>query len=118
MCRQHEKWKRKRKKKKFNYANRIDTLLYSTFKRIPVVFYHANLYRNGYASKDNYSCLLDNPFAIHAFEDMRTWLTFFGGCSISFFVIHAAPHFLSVVFGDMSSIAFSTPGDMRVTAKC
>ena len=58
------------------------------------------------------------PFAIHAFEDMRTWLTFFGGRSISFFVIHAAPHFLSVVFGDMSSIAFSTPGDMRVTAKC
>ena len=58
------------------------------------------------------------PFAIHAFEDVRTWLTFFGGRSISFFVIHAAPHFLSVVFGDMSSIAFSTPGDMRVTAKC
>ena len=58
------------------------------------------------------------PFAIHAFEDVRTWLTFFGGCSISFFVIHTAPCFLSVVFGDMSSIAFSTPGDMGATAKC
>ena len=57
------------------------------------------------------------PFAIHAFKDVRTWLTFFGGHSISFFVIHAAPCFLSVVFGDMSSIAFSTPRDMRVTAK-
>jgi len=58
------------------------------------------------------------PFAIHAFENVRTWLTFFGGCSISFFVIHAALRFLSVVFGDMSSIVFSAPGDMRVTAKC
>jgi len=46
------------------------------------------------------------PFAIHAFEDMRTWLAFFGSHSISFFVIHAALRFLSVVFGDMSSIAF------------
>ena len=58
------------------------------------------------------------PFTIHAFEDVRAWLAFFGGHLISFFVIHAAPRFLSVVFGDMSSIAFSAPGDMRVTAKC
>ena len=58
------------------------------------------------------------PFTIYAFEDMRTWLTFFGGHSISFFVIHTASCFLSVVFGDISSIAFSTPGDMRATAKC
>ena len=58
------------------------------------------------------------PFAIHAFEDVRTWLAFFDGCLISFFVIHAAPRFLSVMFGDMSSIAFSISGDMRATAKC
>ena len=58
------------------------------------------------------------PFAIYTFEDVRTWLTFFGGHSISFFVIYAAPRFLSVVFSNMSSIAFSAPGDMRVTAKC
>ena len=58
------------------------------------------------------------PFAIHAFEDMRTWFTFFGGRSISFFVLHAAPHLLSVVFSSMSSIAFSASGDMRATAKC
>ena len=58
------------------------------------------------------------PFAIHAFEDMRTWFTFFSGCSISFFVLHAAPCLLSVVFSSMSSIAFSISGDMRATAKC
>ena len=58
------------------------------------------------------------PFTIYAFEDMRTWLTFFGGHLISFFVIHTAPCFLSMVFGNISSIAFSTPRDMRATAKC
>ena len=58
------------------------------------------------------------PFAIHAFEDVRAWLAFFGGCSICFFVLHATPHFLSVVFSSMSSIAFSTPRDVRVTTEC
>jgi len=41
------KEKKKKGKKKGNkpsYVNRIATLLYSTFKRVPVVFYHANLY--------------------------------------------------------------------------
>jgi len=42
------KMKRKEKEKegkenKPSYANRIITLLYSTFKRVPAVFYHANL---------------------------------------------------------------------------
>ena len=32
------------KKTKPNYANRIATLLYSTFERVPVVSYHANFY--------------------------------------------------------------------------
>jgi len=58
------------------------------------------------------------PFAIHAFEDVRAWLAFFGGRSICFFVLHATPHFLSVVFSSMSSIAFSTPGDMRAATEC
>jgi len=58
------------------------------------------------------------PFAIHTFEDVRAWLTFFGGCLICFFVLHATPCFLSVVLGSMSSIAFSAPGDMRVTTEC
>ena len=37
-----EKEKEKRKKTKPIYVNRIATLLYSTFERVPVVFYHAN----------------------------------------------------------------------------
>ena len=53
--------------------------------------------------------------AIHALEDMRTWLTNIGSCVICFLVFHTAPHFLSVVFGIMSSIALGTPGDVRVT---
>ena len=58
------------------------------------------------------------PFVIHAFEDVRAWLAFFGGRLICFFVLHAIPCFLSVVFSSMSSIAFSAPGDMRVTTEC
>jgi len=58
------------------------------------------------------------PFVIHAFEDVRAWLAFFGGHLICFFVLHATLCFLSVVFGSMSSIAFSAPGDMRVTTEC
>jgi len=57
-------------------------------------------------------------FAVHAFEDVKTWFTFLGGCSICFLVLHATPCFLSVVFGYMSSITLGTPGDMRATAKC
>ena len=51
-------------------------------------------------------------------EDMRIWLPTIGSRSICFLVFHATPHFLSVVFGIMSSITLSTPGDMRTTAKC
>ena len=56
--------------------------------------------------------------AIHAFEDMRTWLTNIGSCMIHFLVFHTTSHFLSVVFGIISSIALSTSGDVRVTTKC
>ena len=58
------------------------------------------------------------PFAIYTFEDVRAWLAFFGGHSICFFVLHATPHFLSVVFSSMSSIAFSAPRDVRATTEC
>ena len=54
--------------------------------------------------------------AIYTLEDMRTWLPSIGSHAICFLVFHATPHFLSVVFGIMSSIALSTPGDMRATA--
>ena len=56
--------------------------------------------------------------AIHALKDIRTWLTNIGSHVICFLVFHIAPHFLSVVFGIVSSRALSTPGDMRATAKC
>ena len=39
-----KKKKGKKKENKPSYVNRIATLLYSTFERVPVVFYHANLY--------------------------------------------------------------------------
>jgi len=54
-------------------------------------------------------------FAIYALEDMRTWLTNLGSCTIYFLVFHTTPCFLSVMFSIMSSITLSTPGDMRVT---
>ena len=38
-----KKRKRKRKEKLPKIANRITTLLYSTFERVPVVFYRATL---------------------------------------------------------------------------
>jgi len=57
-------------------------------------------------------------FAVHVFEDMWTWLAFLGGRMICFLVFHATLCFLSVVFGNMGSIALCTPGDMRATAKC
>ena len=57
-------------------------------------------------------------FAVHAFEDVWTWLAFLGGQTICFLVFHAIPCFFSVVFGSVSSIALGTPRDMRATAKC
>ena len=57
-------------------------------------------------------------FAIHAFEDVRTWLSILGSHMISFLVFHATPHFLSVVFGNVSFITFCASGDMGTTAEC
>jgi len=56
--------------------------------------------------------------AIHAFEDMRTRLSFFGSYLICFLVFHTISCFLSVMFSNMSSIALGTPGDMRTTTEC
>ena len=58
------------------------------------------------------------PFAVYAFEDMRTWFTFLGSCLICFLVLHTTSCFLSVMFSYMSSIALSVPGDIRTTTKC
>ena len=56
--------------------------------------------------------------AIHAFEDVRTRLSFFGSCSICFLVFHAIPCFLSVMFSNVSSIALGAPAGMRTTTEC
>ena len=61
-------------------------------------------------------CLMVS-FAIYALEDMGTWLSTIGSHVICFLVFHATPCFLSVVFGIMSSIALSAPGDMRAIAQ-
>ena len=57
-------------------------------------------------------------FAVHAFEDMRTWLTSNGGYVICFLIFHTTPRFLSVVFGIVSSVTLGASGDMRAAAKC
>ena len=57
-------------------------------------------------------------FAIHTFENMRTWLTILGSQTSCFLVLHTTPYFLSMVFSNMSSIAIGTPGDVRSTTKC
>ena len=62
-------------------------------------------------------CLMVS-FAIHAFEDVRARLTIFGGHLVCFFVVHATPCFLSVMFGRVGSIALGASGDMRTTAEC
>jgi len=55
-------------------------------------------------------------FAVNALEDMRAQLTFFGSCSIYFLVVHAIPHFFSVMFCVMSSITLCASGDVRMIA--
>ena len=57
-------------------------------------------------------------FAIHAFEDVRTWLTIFGSHSIHFLILYAILCFFSVMFSRMSSIALGAPGDIRAIVKC
>ena len=56
-------------------------------------------------------------FAVHAFEDVWIWLTFLGGQTIHFLVFYVVPCFFSVVFGIVSFIVLSAPGDMRMTTK-
>ena len=124
---QHEKRKKKKKRKEkkkrtkeTNLVMLIGFLHYYTllskelllFSTVPLLVEPVVPIRTAIAI-----CLMVS-LAIHAFEDMRTWLTNIGSHSIRFLVFHTTPHFLSVVFGIMSSIALSAPGDVRVTTKC
>ena len=112
--------KRKKRKRKTNLAMLTGLLHYCTllskefllFSTMPVPIETVAPVRTAIAIH------LMVSFAIYAFEDVRAWLTVFGGCSVCFFVIHATPCFLSVVFGRVSSVAFGASGDMRMTAEC
>ena len=120
MGRQHEnkkEEKKKKRKRKRNLATLTGLLYYCTlllkefllFSTIPIPIEMVMPIRTTIAV-----CLMVS-FAIYTLEDMRTWLTNLSSRMIYFLVFHAIPCFLSVMFGIMSSIALSTPGDMRVT---
>jgi len=57
-------------------------------------------------------------FAIHALEDISTRLALFGSHFICFLVFHTTSCFLSVVFGNICSIAFGISRDVRTTTQC
>ena len=118
---QHKKRKRKRKRtRETNLVTLIGLLYYCTllskefllFSTVPLFVEPVVPIRIAIAIR------LIVSLAIHTFEDMRTWLTNIGSCSIHFLVFYITPRFLSVVFSIMSSIALSAPGDVRVTTKC
>ena len=124
MGRQHENGKGKikgnrKRKQKPTYDNRISTfyctllvkelLLFST---VPVSIEMVMPIRTANTIH------LMVALAIHAFEDVRTRLSFFGSHSICFLVFHATLCFLSVMFSNVSSIALGTPGDVRTTTEC
>jgi len=110
------KMKKKRKRKR-NLAMLTRLLHYCTllskefllFSTIPIPIETVTPIRTTIAV-----CLMVS-FAIYALEDMRTWLTNLGSCVIYFLVSYTTPCFLSVMFGIMSFIVLSIPGDMRAT---
>ena len=114
-----KKGKRKKKKKETNQAMLIGLLHYCTllskefllFSTMPIFIETVMPIRTTIAIR------LMVSLAIHALEDMRTWLTNIGSHVICFLVFHTAPRFLSVVFGIMSSIALSAPRDVSVIAQ-
>ena len=114
-----EKGKRKRKerKKETNQATLTGLLHYYTllskefllFSSVPIFIEMVMPIRTTIAIR------LMVFLAIHALEDMRTWLTNISSHVICFLVFHIVLCFLSVVFGIMSSIALNAPGDVRAT---
>jgi len=120
MGKQHEKGERKKKRKKTNLFILTELLHYCTlllkeFLLFPTVLLSIEIVMPIRTTK---AVRLMISFAVHTFEDMRTQLTIFGSHTIQFLVLHATSCFLSIVFGRVSSIALSTPGDMRTTTQC
>ena len=123
---QHEKRKRKRRKEKGKKKREKETNLvtltgllhYCTLlsKEFLLFFTMPIFIETVVPIRTTIAIHLMVSLAIYTLEDMRTWLPSIGSHTICFLVFHATPHFLSVVFGIMSSIALSTPGDMRATA--
>ena len=109
---------RKKKQKKTNLSMLIGSLHYCTlllkefllFSTVPISVELVTPIRTAIAVH------LMVSLAIYTFEDIRTWLTNNGSYTICFLVLHTTPCFLSMVIGIMSSIALSTPGDVRTTA--
>jgi len=118
MKRKENEKKMKKKEKKTNLVMLTGSLHYCTlllkefllFSTVPIFVEPITPIRTAIAIR------LMVSLAIHAFEDMRTWLTNDGSRAISFLVFHATSCLLSMVFGIVSSVALSAPGDMRATA--
>ena len=92
--------KRKERKRKTNLATLTGSLHYCTlllkefllFSTVPVPIETVAPVRTAIAIR------LMVSFAIYAFEDMRARLTVFGSHSACFFVVHATPCFVYVLF--------------------
>jgi len=123
MGKQHGKRKKKEKERtegKQNQTMLIELLHYCTLlsKEFLLLFTMPIFVEMVMPIRTTIAICLMISLAVYTLEDMRTWLFTIGSCLICFLVFHATPHFLSVVFSVVSSIALSAPGDMRATAKC
>ena len=112
------KGKRKKKKEKKNLSILIGSLHYCTLLLKEFLLFSTMLIsvKTVMPIKTTIAVCLIVSFAVNTFEDMKVWLIFFGGHMICFLVVYATPHFLSMVFCVMSSIALCASGDMRATA--
>ena len=118
--RKEKEQKKKKKKRKKTYLQLTGSLHYCTllskefllFSTMPLPIEMVTPIRTTIA------IYLMVFFAVYALEDMRTQLPFHSHCTIHFLIFYATPHFLSVMFGDMSFIVLSTSRDVRVTTEC
>ena len=113
-----EKERKRKNKKKMNQSMLTGLLHYCTLllKEFLLFFTMPIFIETVAPIRTTIAICLMVSLAIYTLEDMRTWLHSIGSCTICFLVFHATPCFLSVVFGIMSSIALSAPGDMRAIA--
>ena len=115
-----EKRKRKKRKKETNQATLTGLLHYCTLLSKEFLLFSTMLIfiETVMPIRTTIAICLMVSLAIHILENMRTWLTNISSHAICFLVFHTAPCFLFVVFGIMSSVALSTPEDVRATTQC